>query len=221
MQLTVRCQWPCLLGYLSIVVRLCSTTCCSRAWYIKVLVLELYITTTFIFMYVWSDCCPVEITVHLLSSPLSSKMTQLRVAMKWSYQLSEYMVNKWNMNCAHVGHSFWVIFSCAFRICGNLGNWNWPVKWILWNINRVSESSLNCDENWHHRVLSFNWDRWCWQMFGTVTMGLCPGRNSTMANVAVQEVNQPEVSTRIWFDGKLPTCLHWGDCQWVAQWVHQ
>jgi len=57
-------------------------------------------------------------------------------------------------------------------------------------------------------------------IYQTVTSGLGPGPNRTIAKLMVQGVNKPELPTQVWFHGKLPTRLNWADCQQVAQRVH-
>ena len=47
-----------------------------------------------------------------------------------------------------------------------------------------------------------------------------PGPTHTVAELAVQVVNKPELSTRVRFDCKLPTRLNRAGYQRVAQWVH-
>jgi len=63
------------------------------------------------------------------------------------------------------------------------------------------------------------WDQ-CWQRFRSITSGQVPGPTRTVAKLAVWVVNRPELSTRVRFDGKLPTRLNWEGCQRVAQRVH-
>jgi len=61
---------------------------------------------------------------------------------------------------------------------------------------------------------------YCWQRFGTFILGPGPNPKRTIANLAVLVDYKPEMSTRVWFDDKLPLRLKWVGCQWVAQRVH-
>jgi hypothetical protein len=59
----------------------------------------------------------------------------------------------------------------------------------------------------------------CSEWVRTITLGQGGGPNRTITELLFQVINKPELSTRMQFNGKLPTHLNWEGCQQVTQHV--
>jgi len=90
-------------------------------------------------------------------------------------------------------------------------------RWIGTSLSRLALLSLDwlswfsfCSQ---FRLLPCSWG---WQWFRNVALGPGLDQNWTITKFPVRVVNTPAISIRAWFNGNLPTHLHWAGCQRVV-----